>query len=788
MGGTNNNLRNSHKLEIDNFGKKELVDFLMNIFLITEDRNIKHFFKKLIDPQNEQNENLYLDRDLDRDNPLTHIYYKGWKYYYYEKQENENRIALLNKACNKIKEWKNVNNNSSGNTFIIYLQNFENNVLLDYLEIFIEKGYSEGEQPFILFLINRNENEIKEQKKKLEEILKKAAQNFINKKYAREERERQEKLNNLVIEEYYMPYNIFLIPYIKGNENNINNDNNNIINNINDNSLIDSNNDNNNNLNNNIDDIQNIPNNDNRRNNNIIGNNGDINNQNIVEIQKYLLKFASCYNEIGDYFSVDEKNDLSFNFFNILCVGWTGAGKSTFVNTFFNERKTIVGEGNISKTQRINFYSDQINHIRIYDTIGFEDEKSANIVRDLLQKLNVELINCKNKIHLILYFIIDGSTSFQKCEYDILNEILKYKAHIIFIKNKCKDDKLERYKKDKTLLYSGIKTIFKEIEQKLKLEKIPQNQINDLRDLYANVLTAKCENFILMNLRRDINNYSPKIFGMDKLFRAIYDYFKEQKIRLDDIQKIEGLYGQIEANDIPEMPIYSIIKDNYFLHSYKTIKDILNYTNKEKKSIIIKNGIYACLSGLNPIPFVDIGTYYLIEKNLKRELSSLYHFDIKNNIFFNDSLKKNESHNNKIYEANKEKTQVKVKTQTFLDGGRTILQSYQIGKKISDLNSIKNLLTVFVNGCKSSILFSGIGMLISGSFNFGIILYVGNKYSKLFENELTKDNGERFLLNASRDFNDAIESFSRFNSRPRASSIKNKNIKKVNQIYIDWIF
>ena len=236
-----------------------------------------------------------------------------------------------------------------------------------------------------------------------------------------------------------MPYNIFLIPYNKNNKRNLNNNDNNRINNIDENNqIIDKNNNNsikNDNNNNIINDYNNIINNDNNNiiNNNIINNinddiiiipnNDNINNKNIALINNYLLKFACCYNEIGDYFSIDESNELSYNFFNILCIGRTGAGKSTFINTFFNDRKTIIGEGNISKTHRINFYSDQINHIRIYDTIGFEDDDSANKIIDLLQKLNVELVNCKNKIHLILYFIIEGSTFFKNVN---MTYLMKY--------------------------------------------------------------------------------------------------------------------------------------------------------------------------------------------------------------------------------------------------------------------------------------------------------------------------------------------------------------------------
>ena len=79
---------------------------------------------------------------------------------------------------------------------------------------------------------------------------------------------------------------------------------------------------------------------------------------------------------------------------------------------------------------------------------------------------------------------------------------------------------------------------------------------------------------------------------------------------------------------------------------------------------------------------------------------------------------------------------------------------------ISYINNIKNILTAFINGCKSSIIFTGIGMVIGGGFNFGLILYVGNYFSNFFEEELKKDNGEKFLLNAIKDFNQAIKSFS----------------------------
>ena len=746
MGSDNN--KSSEDLEIENFGKKEIVKFKMNIFLITEDNSIKGFFKKLINPQDE-------NINLDRDNPVTHITYKGWKYFYLEKQQNESIKDLLENGFNKIRECK-----FGNNTFVIYLNNLEENKILEYLKLFINQRYSESEQPFILFMGENNENKI--DKKKMRYLLKTACKNYIMENC----NDKEKRLKNLIIEEYYMPYNIFLFRYIRNNENNNNNvnQNNNDINQNNNN--VNQNNDinqNNNNVNQNNDINQNN-NNVNQNNNNV----NQINNDNILELQNYLLKFACYYNEIGDYFSLEHNDELSFNFINILCVGRTGAGKSTFINTFFNERKCIIGNRSKSQTKRINYYLDQINHIRIYDTPGFEDENSSNKTKDLLQTLNVELINCKQKIHLILYFIQNESTMFQKCEYEVFNQIVKYNAHIIFIQNKCDDNNIKTYKKEKKILYEGISEIFKETKTNLEMKKISQREINKLRDLYVKIFLNKHENFILMNLRRKENNFTQKIFGIDELKNAIYDFFKDNLINLNDIQKIKELFTNENSS-----PIYTLIKDNYFLHTYKSINDILCYVQSQRNNIIIKNAMLAGLFGMNPFPLVDIGTYYLIEKKLKRELASLYHFDIKKNDFLNDSLKMNDE---KTKKKNKEKNSVGVKTQTAVNIARGVGETklafniVQIAKDINYVKNIKNFFNAIINFSKASLIFTGIGIVIGAGVNAGFIVYEGKKFSDYFEEELKKNNGEEFLKNVILDFNFAINSFNQKKKIVRSSS------------------
>ena len=138
----------------------------------------------------------------------------------------------------------------------------------------------------------------------------------IRKERRNDEKLKKEKIDNLISNEYYMLYNIFLCQY-RENEEFVSND--------------------------------------------------------LTIINNYLLQFASCYNEIGDYFSnkISENNNLNYNFINITCRR-TCTGKSTLINTFFKERKCLVVGNGLSKTKRINFYSDFSKQIRIYDNIkGF---------------------------------------------------------------------------------------------------------------------------------------------------------------------------------------------------------------------------------------------------------------------------------------------------------------------------------------------------------------------------------------------------------------------------------
>jgi len=181
----------------------------------------------------------------------------------------------------------------------------------------------------------------------------------------------------------------------------------------------------------------------------------------------------------------------------------------------------------------------------------------------------------------------------------------------------------------------------------------------------------------------------------------------------------------------------------------------LSYVNQEKKWIIARYTFYAFLSGINPVPFVDLGTYYLVEKRMKIELAKLYQFDLEKNLFLVDYYNNKEIINmNK--NANNDKN-VEVKTQGISNFGKGTVEGIEIGIKIS--NNIKNIGEAFINSLKSSFLFTIIGCLIGGAINVGIIIYYGNKFSEYFEKNLTQDRGVKFLMDAAKDYNDAIHYF-----------------------------
>ena len=98
-------------------------------------------------------------------------------------------------------------------------------------------------------------------------------------------------------------------------------------------------------------------------------------------------------------------------YLNILVLGRSQSGKSTFINILLNEKRAKEGGNNCSCSQKSQKYKILNYPIRLYDTIGFGDEdKNIEDIENFFKKLNDEILNSKEKIHLVLY-VIDGGES-----------------------------------------------------------------------------------------------------------------------------------------------------------------------------------------------------------------------------------------------------------------------------------------------------------------------------------------------------------------------------------------
>lgn len=245
MGGNNTRRTSSEKLEVDNFGQKELVDFKMNIFLITEENKKMKYILNLLNNQKE-------DVIYTRDEAIKYYKYEGFIFRYLEKgekDEEEKIEEVLKFAFDKIN-----NDKMKNNTFIIYFQEYKKEDILKYLKLFLDNKFEEGDQPFILFLTDESEFDEKKKQEEIRNMVKEAAKEFVNENYKNKKDELKIRLEDLNPDDYYQHYNIFLIKFEQE----------------------------------------------------IKKNNNDKINKDIIKIYNKLIKFASSYNEIGDDYFFDE--------------------------------------------------------------------------------------------------------------------------------------------------------------------------------------------------------------------------------------------------------------------------------------------------------------------------------------------------------------------------------------------------------------------------------------------------------------------------------------------------
>jgi GTP-binding protein EngB required for normal cell division len=280
---------------------------------------------------------------------------------------------------------------------------------------------------------------------------------------------------------------------------------------------------------------------------------------NYQKILSYIWEKDCYYNERGNsscYYSPANllyKPSKGFIFCNILIIGESRSGKSTFINRLFNKYISYESSKFESTTKEINYYKyicsdnefeenklikNKFGFIRVIDTPGLIHNTYAKIISELDEEFN--------NIHLI-YFFMKGQSNIEQCintlKYinDKNKEKIKnkaYKVPIIFIKN------------GEDLINGGnVNVLSKELKNVLKK--------NNLMDLYDN-------NFKKKDYLNDYNNYIdgniiqihlPTGKNLNKLFLISKNYILKNNSTILE-GKLNDEYEIMEKNTNSLIKIY----------------------------------------------------------------------------------------------------------------------------------------------------------------------------------------------------------------------------------------
>ena len=313
------------------------------------------------------------------------------------------------------------------------------------------------------------------------------------------------------------------------------------------------------------------------------------NNDEYNEIKKTIRRFCSIHNELGDRFTIGEKNnsqdyDLIENYFpfnlNIACIGRIGQGKSTGVNSILKSYKAKESKKGGAQTKSLTFYQVNNQPIRILDIPGFEDEKT---VKDAIEKFKLcgEKINkIKDNLHIILYFFnYNNERSFANLELPMIEEIIKHQSSkIIYVVTHYKKNDEDDEEEENELKEDYIKKINSGIQS------ISENSKNneDIKEF----MKASLDNTIFVNFHDE--NF--KEVGTKQLFNKIGEFF----ISTEDYLSSERSLSEDEIN----------------LRAAKL--------RERAKDILWSNTIWGGLSGA--IPGIDLLIHeFLIKKNAAKK-------------------------------------------------------------------------------------------------------------------------------------------------------------------------
>ena len=147
----------------------------MNVWIIV-DSDRKNFLKRLLGRNEDFPSNVNFDQKF------SHETNKDWKFEYLKKNNSE---GIKNSLLNKLEDLEKNINKDNKNVIIIFLNNLTKDLIKEFLLIFIKQKFEEHHQPFILFITEKIDNEI--QQEKIIGLLEESAKDYINDIYKENE-------------------------------------------------------------------------------------------------------------------------------------------------------------------------------------------------------------------------------------------------------------------------------------------------------------------------------------------------------------------------------------------------------------------------------------------------------------------------------------------------------------------------------------------------------------------------------------------------------------------------
>ena len=342
--------------------------------------------------------------------------------------------------------------------------------------------------------------------------------------------------------------------------------------------------------------------------------NPEIQDLNMHKIISYIWEKDCYYNERGNVScSYSPANFLykpskGFIFFNILLIGESRAGKSSFINRMINKLVSYESSKYESATKEITYYEFNYSNIseehdknkliqngygliRILDTPGLVITKEFDPSLKIIEKIDKEIDN----IHMIYFFL--------KAQSNIEQSIgtLKYikQKNIERERNKLPKIPIFFIQNGKHLIPGGNgQILFQELKNILKKHNLldlydsfdddkinnnPQKEINFLSDEEEEDNLNDYHNYIDGNI---IQMYIPEGQNLNKLFQISKEYyFKNNKIILEG--KLDDEFNKMKENTASLIKLYikEKLENN---HLSKNEKDLYARLYKESNEFVLK--------------------------------------------------------------------------------------------------------------------------------------------------------------------------------------------------------